>query len=62
MRDIRNQQELVNQLYLTILSRKPSDDEWKAITAHAQAGGRGQPAFVDLAWALVNSAEFLYRH
>jgi hypothetical protein len=57
MRENRGQ-ELVDQLYLSILSRKPTAGESKQIAAH----GRGQPAFVDLAWALINSAEFLYRH
>ncbi len=63
MRDFRNPRELVNQLYLTVLSRNPTDDEWKEVAAHSQSGAaRGQQAFVDLAWALVNSSEFLYRH
>ena len=62
MRDIKNPQELVTQLYLTILSRYPTDDERKAMAAHTQAGVRGQAAVVDLVWALVNGSEFLYRH
>ena len=62
MRDIKDPRELVNQLYLSILSRYPTDEEWKAMAAHAQGGVRGQPAVVDLVWALLNSAEFLYRH
>jgi len=40
-------------LYLTILSRYPTADELKLIA-------RMQP--VDIAWALINSTEFLYRH
>jgi hypothetical protein len=63
MRDFRNNRELVDQLYLTVLSRKPTEEEWQQIAAHSQSGAaRGQQAFVDLAWALVNSSEFLYRH
>jgi hypothetical protein len=63
MRDIRPPHELVSQLYLTILSRYPTDEEWKLIAAHTQTiGVRGQPAVVDLIWALLNSTEFLYRH
>jgi hypothetical protein len=60
MRDVRDRRELVNQLYLTVLSRRPTDDEWKQIVAHSQSGA--QQTFVDLAWALINSSEFLYRH
>ncbi len=62
MRDIKDPQELVRQLYLTILSRYPTDNERKAMQAYAQTGVRGQAAVVDLVWALINSAEFLYRH
>ena len=56
--------ELVDQLYLTILSRYPTDDELKQIAALFRSPERAaeQPAFVDLAWALINSSEFLYRH
>ena len=54
LRDVKPRRELVNQLYLTILSRYPTDDEWKVASEHPQ------PA--DLAWALINSTEFLYRH
>jgi len=63
MRDFRTPQELVRQVYLTILSRYPTDEEWKAVAAHAQSGAaRGQAAIVDLESALVNSAEFEFRH
>jgi hypothetical protein len=63
MREYRGKpQELVRQVYLTILSRYPTDDEWKLVTAHSQAGVTGAPAVQDLAWALINSSEFLYRH
>ncbi len=63
MRDIRNPQELVKQIYLSILSRPPSEEEWKLVAAHSQNGNvRGQAAVVDLVWALFNSTEFLYRH
>ncbi len=58
-----SQREVVNGLYLMILSRYPTDDEWRIISGHSESGTvKGQEAMVDLAWALVNSAEFLYRH
>ena len=63
MREIKPPRDLVSQLFLTIVSRYPTDDEWKLVTAHSQNGNvRGQPAVVDLVWALMNSSEFLYRH
>jgi hypothetical protein len=53
----------ITNLYLTILSRFPTDDEVKIASAYAQAaGGSRRVAGLDLAWALVNSREFLYRH
>ena len=55
--------ELVNTLYLTILSRYPTAAELQAIAEHSQAGGANRRAAMqDLAWALVNSAEFGFRH
>jgi hypothetical protein len=63
MRDIKNPRELVSQIYLTILSRYPTEDEWKVMAAHSQSGApKGQAAVVDLEWGLINSAEFMYRH
>jgi hypothetical protein len=51
----------VNSLYLTILSRYPSAEERGIATKKLQTGQRRDSA-VDLAWALINSTEFLYRH
>jgi hypothetical protein len=58
-----NPREVVIRLYLTILSRFPTDEELKIVQAYSPSGaGKGREAAVDLAWALINSAEFLYRH
>jgi hypothetical protein len=55
--------EPVDRLYLNLLSRYPTDDELKTVAAYFQpVGGNKWPAVVDLTWALINSAEFLYRH
>ncbi len=63
MRDVKNPRELVTQIYLTILSRYPTDEEWKVMAAHSQSGApKGRDAVVDLAWGLINSSEFMYRH
>ncbi|MCP5112027.1 MAG: DUF1553 domain-containing protein, partial [bacterium] len=63
IRRTKNPRELINRLYLTILSRMPSPDELRAITSYSQSGVvNKREAAVDLVWALVNSAEFLYRH
>jgi hypothetical protein len=63
IRNSRNGQGLVSALYLMILSRYPTDEELKIVGAYTQAGTlKPREATIDLAWALMNSAEFLYRH
>jgi len=67
MEIVRARQEpakIVETLYLTILSRRPTPREGRAIQAYAGPGRRaqGRQALEDLTWALVNSSEFLYRH
>ncbi|MFV1994100.1 MAG: DUF1553 domain-containing protein [Verrucomicrobiales bacterium] len=61
--------EILDELYLTILSRFPTDEEKKNAGAYAQslAAGASSPKKgwndrVDVAWSLFNSTEFLYRH
>lgn len=50
-------------LYLRILSRYPTDVERQTVEKYAKPGSvRTRANALDLAWALVNSAEFLYRH
>jgi hypothetical protein len=53
----------IDRLYLTVLSRYPTDDELKTVSAYFQSvQGNKWPAAVDLTWALINGAEFLYAH
>jgi len=54
---------VVNEIYLTVLSRLPNPEELKAVGTYSQTGPvRGREALFDLAWALINSDEFLFRH
>jgi len=50
----------IRSMYLTILSRPPSPSE--QATAVAYVKGSTRTGVVDLAWALTNSKEFLFRH
>ncbi|HEY5492139.1 MAG TPA: DUF1553 domain-containing protein, partial [Gemmatimonadaceae bacterium] len=53
----------IDALYLTILSRYPTDDEVRIASEYAQSPtANRRTAGLDLAWALVNTSEFLYRH
>jgi hypothetical protein len=55
--------EATEALYLTLLARFPTDDERARVVAHlASRGTDSYGAFVDVAWALINSTEFLHRH
>ena len=54
--------EMVEELYLTILSRFPTDEELKIMGVSGSSTGKSRRSGVDIAWALINSPEFLYRH
>jgi hypothetical protein len=54
--------EVVDGLYYAILSRPPTSGERTTVGAYVQAAGKDKrAAAIDLAWALINSPEFLYR-
>jgi hypothetical protein len=55
-------EKAIAELYLTILSRFPTEEELEIVKTYAQAGSGTGRVLRDLAWALVNSPEFSYRH
>ncbi len=65
----RSRTEIVTELYLTILSRFPTPEEVAVAKAYGSTPKDAKPGrpkrreeWVDIAWALINSTEFLYRH
>jgi hypothetical protein len=53
----------ITEVYLAILSRFPSEDEIQTAMKYSKSGVvHGREPLVDLAWALLNSAEFAYQH
>lgn len=59
----KKQEEIVEELYLTVLSRFPTEDEVKNIQAYGRVGGpKRREDWVDIIWSLINSVEFQYRH
>jgi hypothetical protein len=55
--------ELIKNIDLTILSRYPTKSESDTAEKYFQSEGMTRKAAVeDLAWALINTKEFLYRH
>ena len=60
--DFPSDKNRINILYLTILSRMPSVDEQKTALDYIASSGRPEDGFYDLAWALINTTEFILRH
>ncbi len=59
----KSRRRKATELYLTILSRFPTEKEIAIVKTYSQgAETKGAKALIDLSWALVNSSEFLYRH
>jgi len=54
--------DVASALYLTILSRYSTAEESAAVQAYAQTGDHQRRVGSDLLWALINSAEFQFRH
>ncbi len=55
-------EQVVTALYLAILSRFPTNEEVRRVSQYEESASSRRDAIIDLAWALINSAEFLYRH
>jgi len=64
LREARNDpSQIVKSLYLLILARPPASEEVDVATAYFKTQGLNpKQAADDVAWALVNSKEFLFRH
>ena len=54
--------DLVAALYLAVLSRPPSGDESGTGVRYLAASKSRREGAEDLAWALLNSPEFLFNH
>ncbi|TWU44868.1 hypothetical protein Q31b_00380 [Novipirellula aureliae] len=59
----RKPQQTIDELYLTILSRHPSESEISIVMAYPNNRGRfRREDWIDICWALINSTEFSYKH
>lgn len=54
--------ELIAQLYLTTLCRRPSVEELASVRKALGPGDEREESFRDLFWALLNSKEFAFNH
>lgn len=53
---------ILEELYLAALARRPSDREREGALVHVRTASDRRRAWEDVAWAIVNSKEFLLRH
>ena len=60
-REKKDDTQLVQELYLTFFARFPTEKERAVALAHLAKGPR-RSAAEDLAWAMLNSVEFLFNH
>lgn len=57
--------EKIETLFLTVLGRPPSSDEWTSLVKYAEIGesnGGLKQSLADIFWALLNSSEFNTNH
>jgi hypothetical protein len=54
--------EIVDDLFIRALSRKPSDVESRKMLALVSANPGEKNGYDDVLWALVNSTEFEFNH
>jgi len=54
--------EIIDLLYLTALSRPPLPEEQQTAQNHVKANEDRTRALEDVAWAVINSKEFLFQH
>lgn len=61
LRDGTSDPDLLTELYLSAVSRSPSDTERSKLLGHVEAAADKRSAWEDVAWGLLNSKEFLLR-
>ena len=55
-------EEIVRQLYLAAVCREPNANELRASLSHLENKKDEVTAFEDIAWAILNTNEFLFQH
>ncbi len=54
--------DVIDQLYLGVLSRKPGKIELEKLQAHVKKQSEPRKGYADILWALLNSSEFTMNH
>ena len=58
----QSDREILDELYLSAVSRVPDADEAKPALAHVARAKDRRKAWEDVLWAILNTREFLFRH
>jgi hypothetical protein len=58
----RSLEEIASDLFLTILSRRPTENEFRQVKAHLDCCGAGGVGFREIAWVLIMTSEFSLNH
>jgi hypothetical protein len=61
LKEVKNNEDLIVELYLRALSRQPTDKEINTAQEFVRSVDNRSAAFEDLFWALLNSSEFSHR-
>ena len=59
---MKSNEEIITELYLSALSRKPVEGEMAAAVKHVTGAADRRLALEDVGWAILNSKEFLFQH
>ena len=62
LKEHQSPDEIIDQLYIRILSRQPSAEERKQLLQIVTAKPADRQGYEDIAWALLNSSEFEFNH
>ncbi len=54
--------EIIEDLYVAALCRRPTEDELSALLASVEAAGDARAGLEDVYWAVLNSKEFVFNH
>ena len=58
----RSETEMLNELFLCALSRKPSEETAESLLQHVSTSTDKRHAWEDILWMILNSREFIYQH
>jgi hypothetical protein len=62
LQEIADPDRLMDEMFLTTVSRLPTNDERRAVKALLTDGDPRDEVFRDLFWALLNSKTFAFNH